>query len=127
MARRVGNVGSLSRQGGDVRPGVLKLHQLQCVSRQCRLALCLNTIIISNNRHSLVPIEPLLQVGQGELVAGLILAIAGAPALNSVVGEVNKLTHRSLPRSRGLDEQQAGTVNIRQEVGEGLAFGLQPK
>lgn len=43
-------------------------------------------------RVSLVPVEPLLQVRQGELVSGLVLAIAGAPSLNSVVGEVNKLT-----------------------------------
>lgn len=43
-------------------------------------------------RVSLVHIEPLLQVRQGELVSGLVLAIAGAPPLNSVVGEVNKLT-----------------------------------
>ena len=38
-----------------------------------------------------VPVEPVLQVRKGELVAGLVLAVAWASSLNRVVREVDKL------------------------------------
>jgi len=47
--------------------------------------------ITNRQENSPVPVQPVLEVGQGELVARFVLPIAWTPPLNSVVGEVNKL------------------------------------
>lgn len=43
------------------------------------------------SRNAPVAVQPLLQILQGELISGLVLAVAWAPPLNGVVGEVDKL------------------------------------